>query len=328
MTLNVHYLSELDSQIADYLSAQLDPAVRLTSGEKSAKSGDIHILVSGRPDRELLLANDDLKMLIVPWTGIPPETRDLLADFPRIALHNLHHNATPVAEMAAALLLAAAKNLIPMDQALRKGDWRLRYQKPAPSLTLNNRTALILGYGEIGRRVARICKSMGMNVIATRRSAAPGDSDEIADEIYPPQKLNDLLPRAQTLIVALPLTPETEGLIGDRELALLPPESVLVNIGRARIVDEEALFKALKNRALGAAGLDVWYSYPEDEQSRASTFPAEYPFWELENVVMSPHRAGLTREIEHLRMDHLAVLLNAVARNERVSNLVDINLGY
>ena len=328
MTLNAHYLSELDPQIFDYLSAQLDPAVRLTSGEENAKSGDIHILISGRPDRELLLANNDLKMLIIPWTGIPPETRDLLSDFPSIALYNLHHNATPVAEMAAALLLAAAKNIIPLDQALRKGDWRLRYQKPAPSLTLNNRTALILGYGEIGRRIAQICRSLGMNIIATRRSAAPGESDELADEIYPPQKLHDLLPRAHVLIVALPLTPETEGLIGECELALLPPECVLVNIGRAPIVDEEALFTALKNRTLDAAGLDVWYNYPQDEQSRASTFPAEYPFWELDNVVLSPHRAGLTREIEYLRMDHLAELLNAAAKNERVSNLVDINLGY
>ncbi len=328
MTFNVHYLSELDPRIAEYLCGQLDPAVRLTSGEENAKSGDIDILVAGYPDREILAANDNLRMLIVPWTGIPPETRDLLADFPGVALHNLHHNAPPVAEMAAALLLAAAKSVIPLDQALRNGDWRPRYQKPALSMTLNGKTALILGYGEIGRRVARICRSMGMKVIATRRGAVPGESDQFAEEIHPPQKLHDLLPHAHALIIALPLTPETECLIGERELALISPESILVNIGRAPIVNEEALFKALKNRALGAAGLDVWYNYPTDEESRLSTYPAEYPFWELENVVMSPHRAGLTREIEELRMDHLATLLNAAAKNEHAPNLVDIKLGY
>ena len=297
MTLNVHLLNEYNPQITEYLQTQLEPDVRLTV-----------ILIAGRPDRDVFVANKDLQALVIPWTGIPPETRELLADFPHVAAHNLHHNATPVAEMTVALLLAAAKNVIPFDRALRN--------------------VLILGYGKIGRRIARICSSLGMNVIAIKRKAIMDETDRFAKEIHTPQKLHELLPRAQFLIVALPLTQETNGLIGESELDLLPTDSVLVNIGRGLIVNEEALYKALKDGNLGAAGLDVWYNYPASEESRTSTYPANFPFWELDNVVLSPHRAGLTNDIDYLRMDHLAVLLNAAARNEQVPNRVNLNHGY
>lgn len=328
MTLNVHLLNEYNPQITEYLQTQLEPDVRLTVSETTVLDGDIHILIAGRPDRDVFVANKDLQALVIPWTGIPPETRELLADFPHVAAHNLHHNATPVAEMTVALLLAAAKNVIPFDRALRNGDWTMRYRKPAPSLLLKGKTVLILGYGKIGRRIARICSSLGMNVIAIKRKAIMDETDRFAKEIHTPQKLHELLPRAQFLIVALPLTQETNGLIGESELDLLPTDSVLVNIGRGLIVNEEALYKALKDGNLGAAGLDVWYNYPASEESRTSTYPANFPFWELDNVVLSPHRAGLTNDIDYLRMDHLAVLLNAAARNEQVPNRVNLNHGY
>lgn len=328
MTLNVHIFYEYNQQVIDYLKANLEPAIRLTTGEALSHSGDINILVAGRPDRDLLEVNEDLHTLIVPWTGIPPKTRDLLADFPHIALHNLHHNATPVAEMTITLLLAAAKRVIPFDSALRRGDWTLRYQDPAPSLTLKNKTVLILGYGEIGRRVARICHALGMKVWATKRKPDPDLVDRYVLGIYPPDNLHQLLPSAQVLLITLPLTKMTEGMIGQQELDLMPSKSILVNIGRATVVDEKALYEALKNGRIGAAGLDVWYNYPPDEESRLHTYPSEYPFWELENVVLSPHRAGLTDDIDYLRMDHLALLLNAAARNEKIPNKVNLNLGY
>lgn len=328
MTLNIHLLNEYSPQITGHLRDQLEPNTRLTSGEYAANSGDINILVAGRPDRDIFVANRDLHTLVIPWTGIPPETIELITEFSHVAVHNLHHNASPVAEMTVALLLAAAKNVIPFDQALRRADWTMRYQKPAPSLLLKGKTVLILGYGKIGRQVARICSSLGMNVIAIKRRAVTGETDQFVKEIHTPRKLHELLPHAQVLVVALPLTQETDGLLGESELDLLPTDSVLVNIGRGLIVNEEALYRSLKNGNLGAAGLDVWYNYPASEESRTSTYPANFPFWELDNVVLSPHRAGSTNEIDYLRMDHLAILLNAVARNEQVPNRVNLNHGY
>jgi phosphoglycerate dehydrogenase-like enzyme len=165
-----------------------------------------------------------------------------------------------------------------------------------------------------------------MEVTATRRRA----SSEGSEAVHPPEALHSLLPGADALVIALPLTPETEGLIGREELALLPPKAVLVNVGRGPIVDEEALYKALCDGTLHAAGLDVWYNYPEDDASRSNTPPSAHPFHGLDNVVMSPHRAGTggAEEIEQRRMAHLARLLNAAAAGEEMPNRVDLDVGY
>jgi phosphoglycerate dehydrogenase-like enzyme len=146
----------------------------------------------------------------------------------------------------------------------------------------------------------------------------------------PVAELPALLPKADALVICLPLTDETRGLIGESELALMPDRAILINVGRGPIVDESALYHALHDRTLHAAGLDVWYNYPNDEPGRKSTSPSEYPFHELNNVVMSPHRAGAphTPETESLRMRALAELLNAAARGEPIPNRVDLDLGY
>ena len=117
-------------------------------------------------------------------------------------------------------------------------------------------------------------------------------------------------------------------MLGRAELARLPAGSVLVNVGRGPIVDQSALYEALSDGTLHAAGLDVWYNYPSSQESREETLPADLPFHALENVVMSPHRAGLTRETGRLRMAHLAELLNAAAQGLPLPNKVNLEAGY
>jgi phosphoglycerate dehydrogenase-like enzyme len=233
-----------------------------------------------------------------------------------------------VAEHALALLLAAAKIIVPMDRALRAHDWRPRYE-PNPSILLEGRTALILGYGAIGRKLARLCQGLGMEVLAVRRHAPPGgETQPDGVRLFSNEALHRLLPRTDALLVCLPHTPQTTGLVGARELALLPPQAVLVNVGRGPVVDEQALYEALQAGRLYAAGLDVWYHYPESEAARADTPPAKHPFHELPNVVMSPHRAGGSTETDRLRMIHLAALLNAAAKGEAMPNCVELDAGY
>jgi phosphoglycerate dehydrogenase-like enzyme len=297
----------------------------LTVGRELPEPADYEILVAGRPRRRHILASSSLRVLIIPFAGLPQETRTLMLDFPDVAVPNLHHNAAPAAEMAITLMLAAAKFILPNDRALRQHDWRPRY-RPNPTVVLEGKTTLILGYGAIGRRVAETCRGLGMQVIATRRHVP----ERPPEHVYPPEALPTLLPQANILIIALPLTAETEGLIGEEELRLLPPESVLVNVGRGPVVNEKALYDALCDSTLHAAGLDVWYNYPGDEASRANTPPAAYPFHRLDNVVMSPHRAGSggAEEVELRRMADLARLLNAAAKGEEMPNRVEIGAGY
>lgn len=326
MSLHVHYLRALDEQPLACLHDQLDRRVELTSGKELPTEAAFEILVAGRPEREHLTASPRLRALVIPWAGLPTSTRELMRDFAQVTVHNLHHNAVPTAEMAFALLLAAAKCIVPMDRSLRAHDWTPRY-RPNRTLLLEGKTALILGYGAIGQHVARLCRGLGMRVIATRRKD-PASDDAGAHEVHPPQALHTLLPDVHALVICLPLTPETTGLIGEDELDLLPPNSVLVNIGRGPIVDEAALYHALRERKLHAAGLDVWYNYPEDEASRSQTPPSAFPFQELDNVVMSPHRGGGSSETEMRRMTHLARLLNVAARGEELPNRVDLDAGY
>jgi phosphoglycerate dehydrogenase-like enzyme len=140
--------------------------------------------------------------------------------------------------------------------------------------------------------------------------------------------LKDLLPRAEILILALPLTPDTEGLISKKELDLLPSNAILINISRAVIVDQEALYIALKEKRIYGAGLDVWYNYPRTVEDRSKTSPASYPFHELDNVVMSPHRGGKVDATETMRVEGVAELLNAAAAGKPIPNPVDLKSGY
>jgi phosphoglycerate dehydrogenase-like enzyme len=156
----------------------------------------------------------------------------------------------------------------------------------------------------------------------------PTETFDGVTEIYGPNDLNRLLPLADILMITLPGTQDTEGMLGKDELALLPKGAVLVNVGRGLIVDAGALYQSLTNGHLRGAGIDVWYNYPEDSQSRAHTPPADYPFHELENVVMSPHRGGGSEDSEQLRIIHLAELLNEAASGSLVTNKVDLMSGY
>jgi phosphoglycerate dehydrogenase-like enzyme len=326
MGLSIYYPDLVDPGWEQLLRGLLPPDVKLVVGPEMPRPAEYHVLVSGRPTIGQLDASPAFHTLIIPWTGIPPETMDKLVERSGLAVHNLHYNAAETAEMSFALLLAAAKFIVPMDRKLREGDWRPRYG-PNPSLLLEGRTALILGFGEIGRRVARMCLGLSIKVLAIRREGTKTDAEDKI-EIYPAHALHDLLPQTQILMICLPLTDETKGLIGKKELALLPQEALLVNVGRGPIVEESALFDALQTGALAGAGLDVWYEYPQDEASREKTYPSAHPFHTLDNVVMSPHRAGGSRQRMQRRLQALAELLNAAACGEPMPNKVDISLGY
>ncbi len=306
----------------------VDPAIEITTGLEGLQS-DTQILVHGRPSMKQLAACTKLKALIIPYAGLPAETRNLLMEsFPDLPVYNLHHNAAAASELAMALFLAAAKMLIPIDQKFRSHDWRSRYDGATTTL-LEGKTAVILGFGAIGSRLATLCLALKMEVHAVCRHIG-GRPRSKSIYLHLLEDLSVLLPIADALFIALPLTPKTEGLLGAEELGLLPSTCVLVNIARGAIVSEEALYQALKEKRITAAGLDVWYSYPKNPESRVNTPPSRFPFHELENVVMSPHRGGAFRlqELEHRRMSELARMLNAFARGGEIPHRVDVRAGY
>lgn len=306
-----------------FLQSALSDRVHLTWGDTPPPDG-YDVLVSGRPAPELIEDNDRLHTLIIPFAGLPPTTAHLMRQHPHIAVYNLHHNAPPTAEMALTLLMAAAKQIVPADQALRQGDWSTRYDN-LPAVQLRDKTALILGYGAVGAYLGDILRALGMRVMGIRRRHHDTEND-----IYPPSRLHELLPQVQVLISCLPGTEETTGMVGAEELASLPRGAIVVNVGRGAVIDQYALYDALKSGHLHAAGSDVWYTYPPTASDRTSTRPADAPLWELDNMVLSPHRGGGggNDDVERLRMEALAHTLNLLATGQHVPHRIDLDLGY
>jgi phosphoglycerate dehydrogenase-like enzyme len=306
------------------LHAWLGSGFDLSAGKTLPDPAEFRVLVAGRPTAEHLEASPHLQTLIVPYAGIPQRTRELLGDYGHLAVHNLHHNAAATAEGAVGLLLAAAKRIVPADRALREGDWRPRYRSEE-GLLLDGREALVVGLGAIGLRVARVLRAFGLHVLGVSRS---GEDRECVDEVFSADRLDEVLPRAQLLVLCCPLTPETQGLLNARRLELLPSDAVLVNVGRGGLIEEAPLYEALSAGRLGAAGLDVWWTYPKSESVRTETQPSSLPFHELQNVVFSPHRAGHGAGVETARVKALAELLRLEARGEPLPNRVDLGVGY
>jgi phosphoglycerate dehydrogenase-like enzyme len=321
--MKVHLLHRFAPPFDSELALALNAPIALSRGADSSVPPDCEILIGGRPHEEHLTASQALKSLIIPWSGLPVATRELMRRYPAIAVHNIHHNAAPAAEMAFALMLATAKEIILLDRRLRRGDWRRRYE-PSESLLLAGKTAVVLGYGAIGRRIGVLCRTAGMKVIGVKRTHTNVAEDM---ELRPVSELKECLNRSHILFVCVPLTLETSGMIGETELAALPDGAIIVNISRGEVIQQEPFYRSLLSGRL-RAGLDVWYNYPKTVDRRSATLPADFPFQELENVVMTPHLAGHSAETETLRAQAIAELLNQAASGSPMPNRVNVEVGY
>lgn len=188
--------------------------------------------------------------------------------------------AVPIAQTAITGLLMLARNFPRWLAAQRERRWDPARMPDFPR-DLVGQTALIYGLGSIGSEIARLARALGLKVIGVRRSAMkPGDP---VDELHPPQQLDALLPRADWLIIASPLTAETRGMVNAERLARLPRGAHIINIGRGEIIDEAAMIEALRSGQLGGAYLDVFEKEP---------LPAESPLWDLPKVLISPHNSA------------------------------------
>jgi phosphoglycerate dehydrogenase-like enzyme len=172
----------------------------------------------------------------------------------------------------------------------------------------------IVGLGGVGGEVGRSCRALGLRVIATRRTGPDAGGGGAADVVLPPSGLPTLLREADVLVLSCPHTPETEGLIGAEELAMLKPGAVLINIARGAVVDEPALIDALRSGRLEAAALDVAAEEP---------LPAGSPLWDLPNVLVSPHSAS-TVVTENARLtDLFCENLRRYIRGDPLLNVFD-----
>jgi phosphoglycerate dehydrogenase-like enzyme len=277
--------------------------------------GDFDALIGARIPPEILDRYPSLRFVLIPFAGIPPQDLETVSKRPRLTLLNSHYNAPYVAEHAFSMLLALAKKIVLADRRLRLGDWTVRNEQ---SMTLRGATCGIVGFGAVGRRIDRLAQAFEMRTRAVRRA---GDG-----EIPGAEGLPDLLRQSDAVFISAPLTADTRGMIGKEELALLKPGAALVNVARADIVQEEPLYLALRENRISAA-IDAWYSYPGARDGRFH-FPSRFPFHQLDNVVLSPHRSAHAEEAERARMEDLARQIGDLASGRPPSNVVDCSRGY
>jgi phosphoglycerate dehydrogenase-like enzyme len=187
-----------------------------------------------------------------------------------------------VSEHAVAMVLSLAKHLPQQHAALAAG----RYDKWSPSLSLDGAICGILGFGGIGTATARLMRAFGCRIHAVNRT---GRTSEPAEFVGTPADLDRVLAAADVLVISLPLTLSTRGLLGRRELALMKPDAIVVNVARGPIIDQRALYEHLRAHPRFSAGIDTWWEEPAGD----APFRTDYPFFELPNLLGSPHNSSI-----------------------------------
>jgi phosphoglycerate dehydrogenase-like enzyme len=223
-------------------------------------------------------------------------------------------HATPIGEYVLAIMLMFAKGAPTFMRAQREHRWA-RYMPQE----LLGKTVGIVGMGHIGGEVARLAKAFGCRVIATRRSVESAGATADCDELLPPGDLPRLLAESDFVVLAVPLTAETRGLIGETQLRQMKPSAVLINIARGPVVVEADLVRALQEGWIGGAGLDVFEREP---------LPEDSPLWDLENVIVSPHISGGTEIYNRRAVQIFADNLRRFLAGEPLQNVVDPVRGY
>ncbi len=218
-------------------------------------------------------------------------------------------------EFALAGILYFAKDLRRMMRNQEAGAWA-----PFEPEMISGGAVGIVGYGDIGRAVALRVRAMGMQVLAVKRHAPSSPfGDALAHEAYGPEGLLETISRSDYVVVAAPLTPETRGMIGEREFAAMKLSAVIVNVGRGPVIDEAAMLRALTEKRIKGAVLDVFEHEP---------LPAGHPFFKMENVLLSPHCADNTVGWETNAMRFFLAQFERFYKGEPLLNVVDKRLGY
>jgi phosphoglycerate dehydrogenase-like enzyme len=307
--------------VASRVRARLEVPCEIILGEEReilSQLADVDVLVGMGFTREMAAAAPRLRLVQVPGAGLDRIDRGALG--PGTALANAYGHDVGIAEYVIGAMLALARDLVRLDANLRRGQWDSVWSGiPVPLWSeLAGKTLGILGYGRIGQAVARRALAFDMDMLAIRRDPAGPDPNRLGF-VRGPEALEDVLGRSDYLAITLALTPDTRGLLDARRLALMKPTAALINVARAEIIDEDALYAALSEGGLRAAALDVWYRYPS---GGALTYPGHRPFHTLSNVLMTPHVSGWTEGMMESRAAVIAENIHRVARGEPPVNQV------
>lgn len=321
--MKIVFAGAFAAKLAEPVRARLSLPCEVRAGseaEMMAHLADADVLVSLGFTAAMAEAAPLLRLIQVPGAGIDRVDRAALR--PGVHLANAYGHETGIAEHAIGAMIALSRSFARLDTSLREGRWESNwaFDRPAPPLwpELSGRALGILGFGHIGEALARRALAFDMRVSAIRSRAADPAPPGLRF-VGGPERLDEVLRESDFVVVAVPLTDATRGLLDGRRLGLMKQGAVLVNVARAEIVEEAALFEALASGRLAGAALDVWWRYPTGP---GPTQPSALPFATLPNVLMTPHVSGWTEGMLEARISLVAGNIARIACGEPPSNTI------
>jgi phosphoglycerate dehydrogenase-like enzyme len=273
-----------------------------------------------------------LRWIQFHWAGVDHIINESLLRKPDLVATTLSGAAiTQVAEYIVMMLLALGHHVPDLVAYQKKAEWpRERWERFTP-VELRGSTVGIVGYGSIGRQVARLLANFGATVLATKRDAMqPQDFDYIPEgmgdpggdlvhRLYPAEALRSMIKDCDFVVVCVPKSPGTLNLIKAEDLAVMKPSAYLVDISRGGIVDHNALISALKERKIAGAALDVFLEEP---------LPSDSPLWKLPNVLVTPHISGVTAHYDERAVEMFSANLQRYLSGQPLYNRIDLDHGY
>jgi phosphoglycerate dehydrogenase-like enzyme len=304
-----------DRHIAQIEAVAPDAELMVTTDRNMAISlaPEAEVMVGWNLPREAIARAPNLRWIHSTAAGVDqllfPEVleRDILVT----TSSGIH--AIPLCEHVFAMMLALSRRL---HSAIRQQIHRRWDRRGCVGGELGGGTLGILGLGHIGAELAKRAAAFEMRVIGIKRTPSPVP---YVERVLPPEGLDEVLAESDAVVIALPLTPQTRGLIGERELRLMKPTAFLINVGRGPIVQEQALLRALREGWIAGAALDVFEREP---------LPPDSPFYDLENVILTPHVAGTSPRYMDRAIPLFCENLARYLRGETLLNVVDKERGY
>ncbi len=271
-------------------------------------------IIYGWPDVKLLKDAPYLKWLHLPSAGADRyNKRDVYAEGDIVLTTSGGTFGKPIAEHALSLILAFNRGL---HQYVRNGENKL-WKSVVPVRDFFGSTVGIIGFGDIGKEVAKRCKALGAYTIAVKRTLS--EKPDYIDELLLESDVGLLLERSDAIVLALPNTPKTTGFLSKERIAKLKKTAFVVNVGRGSAIDQDALVVALHEGRIAGAGLDVTTPEP---------LPQDNPLWCMPNVIITSHSSGLSPTSIHRNFDIFYRNLEKYQARESMHNVVDFNEGY
>ena len=324
--MDIHTVLVLSADLADpdlKLLEHLPPETNLAVGnsteafERLAPEADVILSwsISGKLLREVFQMCPKVRWVHSRSAGLDTVLFPALIESPVPLTNGRGVFSQSLGEFALGAILYFAKDFRRMITNQQAGRWQ-----PFDIVEVSGQTVGIVGYGDIGRAVATRVRAMGMRILAIKRQGPPlYNVDPLINQIFLPADRKEMLAQCDYIVCAAPLTPETRGLIGEAEFAVMKPSAVVINIGRGPVIDEAAMVHALSEKRIKGAALDVFDTEP---------LPAGHPFYQLENVLLSPHCADHTADWTEQAMRFFLAQFERFQTGQPLENIVKKGQGY